>query len=391
MDAFPPSPVTGCKDEPSRAERRAESLPESLQAMFERLFEADLSAIRLVCVPELQGTRLGAAASGDLILLGPESPDLRSAEGAALLGHEVAHCLQQRSWGAAAEGGAGALEIADPLLEEAADWAASLVGRQASVPRSVRDAGVGWRPGPSTRLSRADCALTLGLARRGIRLPGAHLQARIAGGVTYYGGDVRNCPACSGLTVGTAHELASSLLTIQLCGQLLTNLRDLSAKAETERTGSASSRFGRSRFSSLSEAMSALDETSQGYMTGVLDTTTGQQYGACSGPAESIPESFDTAIAMTNLRGCQDDLDPDRLRTRGGRRLDPALVYAAPNSNPPGNCAAPKLIQQCYSDGLIPRNMVEMFYGQNSPANGQVIESCDTCKNLLPPMLCPSV
>jgi hypothetical protein len=207
------------------------------------------------------------------------------------------------------------------------------------------------------------------MKRRGLPFPARHLQARIAGGITYYGGDALYCPACS-VNDLRGHELASNLYTELLCGRLLINLHDLTAKTITERV------FG---------------GKATGYMTGVLWTGTGKVYGACSGPADSIPEAFDTAIAMTNVLGCRDDLNLRRLRTRGGRRIDSALVYSAPNSNPPGNCAAPKLIQQCYTDGEQPVSMVEMFYGNNSPVNGRVIESCDTCKILLPAMLCPNV
>lgn len=365
-------------------------LPDMLESRMARSFGVDLSAIRIAWLPELAAFGMAGAACGDLLLIDPAAVDPASPVGVGILAHEVAHAIQQRSWGAGGVIGASPLRITDPALEEAADWAASLVRAGAQVPAAVRDVGRHWGPGPGTRLARSDCRLGLTLAKYRIAPPGAHLQARVAGGITYYGGDVAQCPACSGFTVGS-HEVASDLLTQSLCGRLLTNLGDLSAKSETERTGSASSSFNRSRFGFLGQAISALDTTSQGYMIGVLVTATRQQYGACSGPAESIPEAFDTAMAMTNLLGCQDDLDTERLRTRGGRRIDPALVYPAPQSNPPGNCAAPKLIQQCYRDGHLPANMVEMFYGKNSPANGQVIESCDTCKNLLPPMLCPNV
>jgi hypothetical protein len=344
-------------------------IPDALRSRLEYSFDASLSAIRMVWMTELSCIGLAGAACGDLVMLNPCVVNLESPDEIAVLAHEVAHSLQQRPWKLGTAVGGSALRVVDPVLEEAADWAASAVRRSARVPHAVRDVGEGWKPSQATRLSRCDCGFAETMRRRGLPFPAMHLQARKAGDITYYGGDVSTCPACSQPTVGT-HELASHQFIELLCGRLLINLHGLGGKAETERISGG---------------------TATGYMTGVLWTKTGKVYGACSGPADSIPPAFDTAVQLTSVLGCRDDLDRDRLRTRGGRRIDPALVYAAPNSNLPGNCAAPKLIQQCYTDGELPVNMVEMFYGHDSPVNGMVIESCDTCKNLLPPMLCPNV
>ena len=62
-------------------------------------------------------------------------------------------------------------------------------------------------------------------------------------------------------------------------------------------------------------------ETAKGYMLGVLQTTNGIFYAACSGPADTIPEQFDGIFQMVgrelNLRPCRDDLPLDGLKSRG--------------------------------------------------------------------------
>jgi hypothetical protein len=63
-------------------------------------------------------------------------------------------------------------------------------------------------------------------------------------------------------------------------------------------------------------------------------------------------------------------------------------------SNRPGNCAAPKLAHEARLRRLTPLAMTESWHGRSPPSgapftHGGHVESCDTCKRLLPAMLCP--
>jgi hypothetical protein len=81
--------------------------------------------------------------------------------------------------------------------------------------------------------------------------------------------------------------------------------------------------------------------------------------------------------------------DGKTMTTPGGRKIK---IEAAPSdTNDPGNCAAPRMIQAAVQAGLTPVAMTEFWVG---PANsnysaGAHAESCDTCKRILPAMLCP--
>lgn len=61
-----------------------------------------------------------------------------------------------------------------------------------------------------------------------------------------------------------------------------------------------------------------------------------------------------------------------------------------PRAPPPGNCAAPKLLAQASASGCRPMAMTEAWFGPSNPARteGHRQESCQTCKENLPRMLC---
>ncbi|MCA9707363.1 MAG: hypothetical protein KDK70_16030, partial [Myxococcales bacterium] len=76
--------------------------------------------------------------------------------------------------------------------------------------------------------------------------------------------------------------------------------------------------------------------------------------------------------------------------SRGGQRYN---VKKAPGSSRAGNCAAPKMLEQARRQGLTPLAMTEAWHGPPPPSgapysHGEHAESCDTCKKLLPAMLC---
>lgn len=60
------------------------------------------------------------------------------------------------------------------------------------------------------------------------------------------------------------------------------------------------------------------------------------------------------------------------------------------NANQPGNCAAPKLLLYAISRGWEPLEMVEQWYGPATDVkeHGQNYAPCETCRNLLPHLLC---
>src|SRR5262245_56692040 len=245
-------------------------LPPGLKAALERVFAVDLSGLRLARAPVLATLGVTAAANGTTVLI-DSSLEPATRDGRSVLGHEVAHCLQQGAWQPVRVGGGAPLRVEDPELEEAADWAGDCAAAGRPLPPAVRYLARTWRASARTRLSRADCAGVSRLARAGVVLRGGYLQCRKAGATTYYGGDVALCPACSAFTVKSLHELASSVLSVQLCTVLQQHLQDLSGKSEVERTGSASSAFNRAgAFPSIQAAELAKGELSQGYMIGVL-------------------------------------------------------------------------------------------------------------------------
>jgi hypothetical protein len=76
----------------------------------------------------------------------------------------------------------------------------------------------------------------------------------------------------------------------------------------------------------------------------------------------------------------------------------PPSAYGLPNeekANPPGSCAAPKLIQEAKKRGLEPVAMTEFWYGKSRTESnpkrekGHKYESCSTCQKVVPAMLCP--
>ncbi|KIG16605.1 hypothetical protein DB30_04224 [Enhygromyxa salina] len=78
-------------------------------------------------------------------------------------------------------------------------------------------------------------------------------------------------------------------------------------------------------------------------------------------------------------------------KSRGGQDYN---VKKVKGSSKLGACAGPKLVFQARVRGLTPVAMTESWHGAPPPsgrshAHGVHAESCDTCKKLLPAMLCP--
>ncbi|MBZ4417983.1 DUF4150 domain-containing protein [Myxococcus sp. RHSTA-1-4] len=76
-------------------------------------------------------------------------------------------------------------------------------------------------------------------------------------------------------------------------------------------------------------------------------------------------------------------------RPRHGFRMK-SLKGENPNANPPGNCAAPRLLLYAMDRGWEPVEMVEQWFGPATEAkeHGQEYPPCETCRRLVPVLLC---
>lgn len=102
---------------------------------MERLLSSDFAKVRVHIGPQAQ--RIGAIAftSGDDIFFAPGRFQPGTHEGLRLIGHELAHVVQQKQGRARPPVGGGPAILFDPLLEAEADRAAARVGAS-------------FRPGP---------------------------------------------------------------------------------------------------------------------------------------------------------------------------------------------------------------------------------------------------
>ncbi len=104
------------------AVQRTSPLPEAVRWRAERFFGRSLHGVRWAEDPAVARMGARALAIGDRVLFAPGCADFHSAEGVALLGHELAHVLQQRDNPQLAPRSAG-LIVDDARLERAADEA----------------------------------------------------------------------------------------------------------------------------------------------------------------------------------------------------------------------------------------------------------------------------
>jgi hypothetical protein len=98
-----------------------EPLPEPVRRSMERLFGRDLSEVRVHTGADAGALSARAFARGNHIHFAPGEYDPGTPAGRQLLGHEIAHVVQQRD-GRVPAPGAGMI-VTDPALEQAADEA----------------------------------------------------------------------------------------------------------------------------------------------------------------------------------------------------------------------------------------------------------------------------
>ena len=113
-------------------------LPQAVLARMEAAFEADFSSVRVHVGP--QASRIGAIAftTGNDIYFAPGRFQPESVHGQQLLGHELAHVIQQRQ-GRVRAPGAGVAVVQDKALEAEADR----LGARAAAGAAARVQGAG--------------------------------------------------------------------------------------------------------------------------------------------------------------------------------------------------------------------------------------------------------
>jgi hypothetical protein len=96
-------------------------LPEPLQQKMEALFGASFDDVRVHVGPEAPSIGALAFTKGSDIYFAPGQYDPASPRGQQLIGHELAHVVQQRQGRVQNPLGAGVAVVQDPALEAEAD------------------------------------------------------------------------------------------------------------------------------------------------------------------------------------------------------------------------------------------------------------------------------
>jgi hypothetical protein len=134
-----------------------QQLPQAVLAKMEAAFGADFSAVRVHQGP--QAARIGALAftTGNDIYFAPGRYQPDTMQGQQLLGHELAHVVQQRQ-GRVRAGGAGVSVVHDRMLEAEADRLGMRAAAFQVGPAGARPAAVGPLPRPGWQPEEASTA-----------------------------------------------------------------------------------------------------------------------------------------------------------------------------------------------------------------------------------------
>lgn len=120
------------------------SLPDRLRETSEQFFGHDFSTVRLHIGSEAGALGARAFTAGDRIVVAPGAYKPDTLAGRQLLGHELAHVVQQRTGRVGAPPGAGLALVEDPRLEAEADRLGQAAAAGAAGPVSAA-AGEGTR------------------------------------------------------------------------------------------------------------------------------------------------------------------------------------------------------------------------------------------------------
>ena len=115
----------------------------ALTAPLEAAFGADLTSVALFRDGRADAIGAQAFAQGEDVHLARDAPGLNSDAGRSLLGHEIAHVMQQREGRVAAPQGKGAPVVVDSGLEAEADVAGTCFARGEAVPAAVGGGSAG--------------------------------------------------------------------------------------------------------------------------------------------------------------------------------------------------------------------------------------------------------
>jgi len=96
-------------------------LPDDVRGKMESFFSADFTGVRIHVGPEAPAIGAQAFTVGDAIVFAPGQYDPKTVRGQQILGHELAHVVQQRSGRVRNPFGSGLAVVQDPALEAEAD------------------------------------------------------------------------------------------------------------------------------------------------------------------------------------------------------------------------------------------------------------------------------
>lgn len=100
---------------------QGQPLPDGVRSRMERFFGADFANVRVHIGPQAPAIGALAFTAGDTIVFAPGQYDPASPHGQQILGHELAHVVQQRSGRVRNPFGAGLTVVQDHALEAEAD------------------------------------------------------------------------------------------------------------------------------------------------------------------------------------------------------------------------------------------------------------------------------
>jgi hypothetical protein len=100
---------------------RGERLPAAVQAKMEELFRGDFSAVRIHVAPQVAALGATAFTQGSNLYFAPGRYAPEAPHGLRLLGHELAHVVQQRQGRVPPPPGTGWMVVHDPGLEAEAE------------------------------------------------------------------------------------------------------------------------------------------------------------------------------------------------------------------------------------------------------------------------------
>jgi hypothetical protein len=133
--AAPTVPAPGKRARTDGMSRGGEALPDDVRASMEASFGADFGAVRVHQDDQASAVGARAFARGTDLHFAPGTYDPGSAGGRELIGHELAHVVQQASGRASAAQAKGMATLGDPALEAEAD----VQGARAARGEPVRD------------------------------------------------------------------------------------------------------------------------------------------------------------------------------------------------------------------------------------------------------------